>query len=83
MADVITKVEDMIVPEVMGKMISAKLEKKILVSKIANEVKHVPAEYINAEGNGITEAGLNYLKPLIIGELAVEYEAGMPKHIVL
>lgn len=35
MADVITKVEDMIVPEVMGKMISAKLEKKILVSKIA------------------------------------------------
>ena len=53
------------------------------ISKIANEVKHVPAEYINAEGNGITEAGLNYLKPLIIGELAVEYEAGMPKHIVL
>lgn len=35
MADVITKVEDMIIPEVMGKMISAKLEKKILVSKIA------------------------------------------------
>ena len=35
MADVVTKVEDMIVPEVMGKMISAKLEKKILVSKIA------------------------------------------------
>lgn len=35
MADVITKVADMIVPEVMGKMISAKLEKKILVSKIA------------------------------------------------
>ncbi len=35
MADVITKVDDMIVPEVMGKMISTKLEKKILVSKIA------------------------------------------------
>lgn len=35
MADVITKVADMIIPEVMGKMISAKLEKKIVISKIA------------------------------------------------
>ena len=52
------------------------------ISKIANEVKHVPAEYINEQGNGITEAGLAYLRPLIIGEVAVEYEAGMPRHIV-
>ncbi len=53
------------------------------ISKIANEVKQVPAEYINEAGNGITEAGLEYLQPLIIGELPVEYEAGMPKHVVL
>ena len=53
------------------------------ISKIANEVKHVPDEYINEQGNGITEAGLSYLRPLIIGEIAVEYEEGMPKHVVL
>lgn len=53
------------------------------ISKIANEVRHVPDEYINAEGNGITDAGIEYLRPLIIGELDVIYEEGLPKHIVL
>ena len=53
------------------------------ISKIANAVRGVPAEYINEEGNGITEAGINYLKPLIIGEVDTVYENGMPKHIVL
>ena len=53
------------------------------ISKIANAVRHVPDEYINAEGNGITEAGIRYLAPLIIGETEIEYENGMPKHIVL
>ncbi len=50
---------------------------------IANAIKTVPEEYINAEGNGITEAGLRYLAPLIEGETAPVYENGMPKHIVL
>ena len=53
------------------------------ISKIANAVKTVPDEYINAEGNGITDAGIAYLKPLIQGEVNIEYENGMPKHIVL
>ena len=53
------------------------------ISGIANAVKTVPDEYINAEGNGITEAGIKYLAPLIIGEVNTEYENGMPKHIVL
>ena len=53
------------------------------ISGIANEIKRVPTEYINEEGNGITEKGLDYLAPLICGELSVEYENGMPKHIVL
>ena len=49
MADVVTKVEDMIVPEVMGKMISAKLEKKIIISKIAkvdNTLKGRPGDTV-------------------------------------
>ena len=53
------------------------------ISTIANAVRGVPDEYINAEANGITEAGLNYLKPLIIGEIDIKYVNGMPEHIVL
>ena len=53
------------------------------ISTIANEIRTVPDEYINAEGNGITEAGLEYLAPLIIGEPYIEYENGLPKHIVI
>ena len=53
------------------------------ISTIANEVRGVPRDYINAEGNGITKAGLDYLSPLIMGEVDVEYENGLPKHIVL
>ena len=53
------------------------------ISNIANAVKTVPDEYINEKGNGITEAGLRYLAPLIEGEVECEYEYGMPKHIIL
>ena len=53
------------------------------IANIANEVKRVPLEYINEEGNGITEAGVNYLKPLIIGEIPVKYENGLPKHGII
>ena len=53
------------------------------ISKIANAIRTVPDEYINEAGNGITEAGLRYLAPLISGEVACEYENGLPKHIVL
>ena len=53
------------------------------ISTIANAVRGVPDEYINAEANGITEAGINYLKPLIIGEIDIKYVNGMPEHIIL
>lgn len=53
------------------------------IAGIANAIKTVPAEYINAEGNGITDEGIEYLKPLIMGELTLEYENGLPKHIVI
>jgi len=51
------------------------------ISKIANEIKTVPADYINEAGNGITEKGIAYLKPLIVGETEVKYELGLPKHV--
>ena len=53
------------------------------IATIANEIRRVPDEYINDEGNGITEAGLDYLAPLIVGEPYVEYENGLPKHFII
>ena len=53
------------------------------ISGIANGVKGVPAEYINAEGNGITEECIGYLAPLILGEVHPVYENGLPKHVVI
>ena len=53
------------------------------ISTIANEIRRVPDEYITADANGITDAGLAYLAPLIIGEPKIEYEYGMPKHFVI
>lgn len=53
------------------------------IAEIANAVRGVPDEYINETSDGITEAGINYLKPLIMGECDVIYDNGMPAHIVL
>ena len=53
------------------------------IAGIANAIKTVPSEYINEAGNGITDAGIEYLKPLIMGELELEYEMGLPKHFVI
>ncbi len=53
------------------------------ISKIANAVRGVPADYINEAGNGLTDKCLQYLAPLIMGEVDVEYENGLPKHVVL
>lgn len=53
------------------------------VSEIANKVKHVPIEFINERGNHVTDECAKYLLPLILGELDVKYENGIPKHIVI
>ena len=50
---------------------------------IANGVKHVPTDFINDEGNGITDECIRYLAPLILGEVYPEYENGIPKHIII
>ena len=53
------------------------------IAGIANGVKSVPTDFINAEGNYVTAPCIDYLKPLIVGEVACEYEAGIPKHIII
>ena len=39
---------------------------------VANGEKEVPAEFINAAGNGVTEAFKDYLRPLVQGEAPIE-----------
>lgn len=49
------------------------------VHNVANQVRSVPAEFINDSGNYVTDECIHYLAPLIRGELAMEYENGLPK----
>ena len=53
------------------------------VGLAANKVKYVPDEFINENGDGVTEKCIEYIKPLIKGEIKVKYEDGMPVHITL
>ena len=51
------------------------------VSKIANQVKFVPREFINADENGVTDDCCRYIQPLTVGESYPEYRDGMPEFI--
>lgn len=53
------------------------------ISKIANGEKTIPAEWINADKNDVTEEFIRYAKPLILGEVELSIENGLPKHMVL
>jgi 6-phosphofructokinase 1 len=53
------------------------------VSKIANMIKFVPAEFINERGNDVTDACCEYLLPLIEGENYPAYVNGIPDFVVI
>lgn len=53
------------------------------ISKIANQEKKFPREWINSEGNNVTIDALNYFLPLIQGEPEIEYRNGIPVHFRL
>ena len=53
------------------------------VSDIANEAKSVPRSMINENGDHVTEEFLNYVRPLIQGEVSQLTVNGLPKHIKL
>jgi len=52
------------------------------VQKIANAVRCVPDEFINAAGNNITEAGIAHILPLIQGEPEIVCKNGLPVHFI-
>ena len=51
------------------------------VCDIANLAKEVPASFINERGNNLTEEMINYLRPLIQGEMPIVYENGLPCYL--
>lgn len=51
------------------------------IADIANKVKSVPTEYINADGNDVTSEMMTYLKPLIQGEPVVDFKDGLPVYL--
>lgn len=53
------------------------------IAGIANKVKFVPNEFINARGNNVTDACCRYLLPLIRGERQPLYRDGLPIHCVI
>lgn len=51
------------------------------VSQVANKEKKIPSEWINEAGNDVTQELVDYLKPLIEGEMKIEYKDGIPNYI--
>ena len=53
------------------------------IDGIANKVKRVPDEFINARGNNVTDECARYLLPLIAGEAGPLYARGVPQYLVI
>ena len=53
------------------------------LSLVANTEKKVPREWINAEGNGVTQGFIDYCLPLIQGETGMVKEDGLPRFVHL
>ncbi len=49
------------------------------LSEVANFEKKVPLEWINAEGNGVTQAFIDYALPLIQGDAKAPTEHSLPR----
>lgn len=51
------------------------------IEDIANEARSIPVEWIDLENNDIRSELFDYLRPLIIGEVAVKYSEGVPDYM--
>lgn len=52
----------------------------IHTSNVANSIKYFPKEWINEEGNNVTEEAYEYTLPLIMGEPKIQYKNGLPDY---
>ena len=55
----------------------------VSISDVANRTRYVPVEFINEEGNNVTDECLNYILPLIRGERYPKYVGGLPVQFIL
>jgi 6-phosphofructokinase 1 len=53
--------------------------KLVNLTDVANVEKKVPREWINKDGNGVTEEFIKYAMPLIQGESRPPFENGLPR----
>ncbi len=53
------------------------------IRSVANLEKCVPDDFINEKDNGVTDAFLDYLKPLVIGEVELTIKDGLPEMLIL
>ena len=53
------------------------------LSIVANTEKKFPTEWINEDGNGVTQAFIDYCLPLIQGETGMVKEDGLPRFVRL
>ena len=53
------------------------------LSEVANQEKLLPADFISADGFGITAAARRYMAPLIVGETYPPFRNGLPDYVKL
>jgi 6-phosphofructokinase 1 len=53
------------------------------VDRLANSERTIPREWINSEGNFVLDEFMDYVLPLIQGEIHIPYENGVPLHCAL
>ena len=53
------------------------------LSAVANQEKLLPAEFISADGFGVTKSALRYSAPLIAGEAYPPFKNGLPDYVRL
>jgi len=51
------------------------------VQLVANQKKDVPREWINEQGDYVTQDFIDYARPLIMGEVSLLYVDGLPRHV--
>ncbi len=50
------------------------------VGEVANREKKVPLSWITPEGNFITQEAIDYLQPLVAGDIGIKTEGGLPRY---
>jgi len=51
------------------------------LSKVANVTKSFPKEWIDMDNRWVTQEAIEYMLPLIQGEVQIPYDKGLPKYI--